>query len=236
MRPNDLLQILKTFIFERNTKMPMVRKQLDGKMPDRFVAQVKELKDIYALLKTQSQGDILAKVDTPVKVGEYLLLQLSDIQDGKPHYRVIKRSLKHSKLTEEKNVSFAKVLIKEREEAVPIMIRQVVNRQNEKDGKGKKGEKGTGIFLVDFIMKTRNLGLMIVQLKQIGDFNFIRLLVESNEAGALLEKELKNLHNYFERLKENKIIFLKWGIMPTQLNEEICRSFGKTGFGLDKQV
>jgi hypothetical protein len=238
MRLNDLFHTLKVFMPYPENKILVSEDHFNNNLPDRIVAQVKELKDIYALLKLQGQGDILAKVDIPVKIGEYLLLQFKNLQNGKYCYKVIKRSPEPIKLNEEENISFIRLLIKEQGEEVlvPVMIRHFSNSESEKDNHDKKTGKVANKFLLDFVVETSNLGLMIIQFERKDDFYFSQILVESEKIGTLFERELEGLQTLFQNLKERNIIFLKWDLIPTRLKEEISRNLLETGFRLDIQV
>ena len=85
----SLISLFKAFT---ENKIILAEKLPSNNNPtDRIMAQVKALQDIYALLNSQEKGDFWARVNSPVKVGEYLLLQFIKIQDGKPYYRILKR-------------------------------------------------------------------------------------------------------------------------------------------------
>jgi alpha-D-ribose 1-methylphosphonate 5-triphosphate synthase subunit PhnL len=57
----------------------------------KILALVKDIKKGYALLNMQGR-DILAKVDIPVKKGEYLLLQFKGLHGEKHLFKVLERS------------------------------------------------------------------------------------------------------------------------------------------------
>ena len=159
---------------------------------DRIMAQVKASQDIYALLSSQERGDFWARINSPVKVGEYLLLQFIKIQDGKPYYRILKRFAARLKSNEGKNVSYIQLFIEGQEVLIPVILRDFSDSGEEMGRSGKKPAATACNWIIDFVVKTCNLGLIIIQFMRRDNIYYSQLLVESERTGHALESELGN--------------------------------------------
>ncbi len=203
---------------------------------DRIMAQVKASQDIYALLSSQERGDFWARINSPVKVGEYLLLQFIKIQDGKPYYRILKRFAARLKSNEGKNVSYIQLFIEGQEVLIPVILRDFSDSGEEMGRSGKKPAATACNWIIDFVVKTCNLGLIIIQFMRRDNIYYSQLLVESERTGHALESELGELRTLSKDLRERNVILLKWGLLPDRLKEEIAHLLQERGSRLDTQV
>ena len=230
----SLISLFKAFT---ENKIILAEKLPSNNNPtDRIMAQVKALQDIYALLNSQEKGDFWARVNSPVKVGEYLLLQFIKIQDGKPYYRILKRFAGRLKLNEGKIISYLRLFIEGQEALIPVILRDFSDSEEEIGRNGKKPATTVCNWRMDFVVKTSNLGLIIIQFMKRDNIYYSQLLVESEKTGHALESELGELRTLTKDLKERNVILLKWGLLPDRLKEEIAHLLQERGTRLDTQV
>ena len=209
---------------------------INNNFPDRIAVQVKALKDVYALLYSPERGDFWAKVDSPVKVGEFLLLKFKNIQDGKPRYKIIKRCFGQFNVNEGENISLICLFIGGQEAFIPVIFRNLYCFEKGKDGGDQKTKGLPQDWELDFLVKTGNIGLIILRFKKKDNFYYSQILVETEKIGLFIERRLEEFCNISEELKKRGIILLKWGLIQAPLKEKISNLLRETGLRLDTQA
>src|SRR5690606_38960202 len=132
-------------------------------------------------------------------------LQFIKIQDGKPYYRILKRFPGRLKLNEGKNISYIRLFIEGQEALIPVILREFFDSGEEMGRSGKKPAETACNWIIEFVVKTGNLGLIIIQFIKRDNIYYSQLLVESEKTGHTLESELGKLRTLSKDLKERNV-------------------------------
>lgn len=206
--------------------------------PVRVIAIVKETDRNHALLRLDGR-EILARIDIPVKRGEYLLLGLKGFLEGKTCFQVLQRSLQPI-MPEEETLLSKPLLVHylEKGEPVPIVIKYYLEPEDEKNSKENDFEVPHKRKKFDFMIETENLGLVVLSIERIKNRYLGKILVESQESKVILESKLKGLNNVLAAAaKELNLHFevSNCEIMPAAVTHEKKMLF-EGSFVLDRKV
>ncbi|GEM_PF-2803223 len=215
-------------------------------LPSRFVALVRDIKKEHVLLRWEGQ-EITVKVNIPVKRGEYLLLQYREFINREHHYRVLARSFEPIHVEGDRGAANQHLLIPtSREIPVPLMFRYYLDPEQEKGQKEKEkkeGKKrpayGRGGLLFDFILETPNLGLIIIRLQKEDACYLGKLLLESEDSGKLIQKNLRELQEILSSVVSETGVYLQmlgWEVIPAAESDRLKKSFSRMSALLDRRV
>ncbi|MDO9534784.1 MAG: hypothetical protein Q7J85_05510 [Bacillota bacterium] len=127
--------------------------------PVKVFAIVKAIDKNHALLRLDGR-EILARIDVPVKKGEYLLLEQKGFQEGKTYFKVLQRSLQLILL--EEDILLSKPLFVHdlgKGQPVPIVIKYYLEHKDENSRKENSFDVPHKIKKCDFMIETENLGV-----------------------------------------------------------------------------
>ncbi len=191
--------------------------------PARMLVEVLDVKEKEALLQGH-KGKFKAKTETPVYKGELLVLDLQQSQGKEQPYRIaartgIKEALTSQQQQQEQRTTSTgqdymlwslSVSVPDREDPYPVMVRYYPQTsRNVPDSKGKKK-------YLELVVETENLGLVMIQITKKGDGYACEFLVETNEAGKILEKEAYSLLGEAGKTSENGEKPIYWRVSPVK--------------------
>src|SRR5690554_4082032 len=113
--------MLLTALIKSVKKISNQKRKLPNSISDRTTAYVRDIKKGYALLNVQGK-EIIAKMDAPVKKGEYLLLQFKGFSGQKHFYKVLKRSSEPFEFKNGSNVMQLRLLLENNGKGMPVPL------------------------------------------------------------------------------------------------------------------
>ncbi|NLP36694.1 MAG: hypothetical protein GX357_03480 [Firmicutes bacterium] len=161
-----VLRILPTFLRDL---LPLQNNQLPPVLPNVLTAEVKEISGKAVILRWQHKL-IHAVLETKVKEGEKLLLQLTDEKDGLKYYKVLARYSEDI----DPNIGWYTLQLPEQEMNPPFIA-------------VKKQKKSANTpFWLDIVLPTANMGIVGVRIYSLQKPYPCSFLVENKEYGKLL--------------------------------------------------
>ncbi len=206
-------------------------------LPERMVAQVKEPKKQWTLLRWEGKV-FAARVDVPVKKGEYLLLRFKGIKEGKLFYQVQARSFEP--IFQEGSRYPTQHILIQNSFGIPFPL---LYRYYEEKGKNQnedhQDDPQSEIIVLDFAVDTQNLGLIILRISRKQDCYFISMLVESEDKGQRLKESLEIIQQALTVvLKELKVNILihPWELLNPNERRDVLDELFKVSYVLDERV
>ena len=206
-------------------------------LPERMVAQVKETKKEMALLRWEGKT-FKARVDVPVKKGEYLLLHFKGIEEGKRYYQVKARSFEPVIQNGSRYPTQHMLLQNSYGIPFPLIYRYYEDRER-KQGANREDDAQKETVVLDFIVETQNLGLIIIRISRKQGCYCIHLLVESEDQGKKLYESLETTQQVlFTVLKEFKlhVKMNTWDLLSPVEKKEILGELFRVSYVLDERV
>ncbi len=206
-------------------------------LPERLVAHVKEAKTELALLRWEGKT-FTARIDVPVKKGEYLMLQFKGMKEGKFFYRVLARSFEP--IIQEGSRYPTQHMLVQNSYGIPYPLLYRYYEDREERQEEEKAETETKeVVVLDFAVETQNFGLIIVRISRKHGVYYLHLLAESEDQG-------KDLHEALDEIQ--KILFLvlhevqvnvrikPWELITPVEKKEILGDLFKVSHVLDERV
>ncbi|NLC11631.1 MAG: hypothetical protein GX767_05195 [Firmicutes bacterium] len=169
-----------------------------GSLPERFSAKVKEIIQGQALL-VRGEQVFAAKLDVPVKKGEYLLLQFMEQKDGHLYYRVLARSSKPLPLSSNPFIMYHPGYFTAQGRLLPFYIKPL-NDKDKKDKRIKNFNNETKIF--EIAVMTENIGIVLILIsldaKNASHFFSFRLYVEQRDYINFFTERINSLLSSFK--------------------------------------
>ncbi len=206
-------------------------------LPERLIAQVKESGKELAVLRWEGRT-FTARIDVPVKKGEYLLLQFKGTKEGKLYYKVQARS--YEPFVQEGTRHPTQHLLLQNSHGMPFpLIYRSYEKPEEKQEENRSTGEAEETPVFDLIIETRNLGFIILRLSRKQGIYYLCLLVESEEQGRLLHESLETLQqSLLEALQELSLnVRMKpWELLSPAEKQETRSEMFKVSHLLDERV
>lgn len=175
----------------------------------KFTAYVKEIRGSAVLLEESKGKSFWAKLDTAVSRGEYLLLELKEVDREKLYYRILERSDKP--LPPEEHTAMHQslwIVSPFHEEPIPLSLRFF---QESKPGNGTCKEMSH----LHLVLETQNLGIIIVYIGYSENNGIVcRFTVQISSSKEALDRHIPELEEELAKLTD------KINILPSQLLPE----------------
>ncbi len=140
---------------------------------------------------------------------------------------------------EEERLAQRLALIIDDNKGVPLPLLFRAHKKKEEDTENKHKEQESGGHILEFIIETEQLGVVIIRIiKQAGVYTG-RVLVESGDAGRIIDQELSGLQEALAFVLQEKKInlhLLRWGTIPVLDLLEIKKELHKFSYLLDQKV
>ncbi len=160
------------------------------------------------------------------------------------HNKPIPRSFDPFSPGEEHLVYEAKLLITGiKVTPLPLLFRYKKSSGTKKDKQNNDStwseEHSTGKDTLDFVIETEELGVVVIKIEKEDGVYTGRLLVETGEAGKILEKGIVELQDVMAKVLQEKKINLQmgcWEIIPGLDLTEIKEDLHQFSYILDRKV
>jgi len=206
----------------------------------RLLARVLKV-DSNNIVLWSDKGRLTGKVETPVFKGEHLLLEFSGLKEGRLHYRILARSGLPQESTEGQNTgetrqpSLWSFLVSPAPgfSAYPVLVRYNPYAGDEPAFFEESSEVQRRSIL-EFIVETRNLGLVMIKLQLLDENVHCTFLVEEERAGRALEEEALYSLGEGQEKEAVSLNLIEWKVYPVR--EELLRSAPKGNFSLNQKA
>jgi len=232
--------LLRDLLQEKSEISPKVN---DNKpLPDRLVAQVRDSLDKSTVILRWEGRDFRCHVDTPVKKGEHLLLQLKEWSGNKQLFKVLERSFDPLFLEGDRAPITSHLLHHGYKEIpLPLLLRiqKYISEQEDDAYSSHEKTENNETVSFEYIIETDTLGVVIIKIEKQRQYYTGRLMVENKKTGKLLEKELFELQQYITAILEEKNVrlqLLRWEVIPTWDLQKIQGDLRKLSFIIDRKV
>lgn len=241
---DGLPRLIRNF-WQKKSALPLTNK--NETMPYRLVARVKQVLDSKNVLLNWEGRVIHCRVDTPVRRGEYLLLQFKNWSGKKQLYQVLARNIDRMVLEGEKTVTTSHMLLSSLKGApLPLMLRvynsiiqEKEDKQQEKKHSHEDNENRNKKTIIEFVIETAHLGVVIVKIQKQKELYTGKLLVENQKTGKILDQGLAELEQIINLIMNETDVDMKlhrWEVVPLWKLQEIKKELAQISFGLDRKV
>jgi len=206
----------------------------------RLLAKVLKVEKQNIVLMS-NQGRLQGRIETPVFHGEHLLLEFSGVKKGRLHYRILARSAfaqdtEGGRPGEIKQPLLWSFLVNPGDgyPDYPVLVRYNPQQDNEDYYRSSSsGEKRKS--MLEFIVDTKNLGLIMIKLQLFEDKVHCSFLVEEEASGKALEEEaLNSLGDEGAEKRKSAAGIIDWKVHPVR--QELLRSAPEGSFSLNKKA